>query len=416
MFRITLSAVILLVAPAFLTRAQEAVRIVYPPERNIIVGSATARLAGTFDPSVVSRVEVLEPLVRTEQVYLRTGDERDGFALRMKDLIGDDVIVERLDAVMILERNRKQMQESLAFPVSEMVDLRKFWESPQFTAFYQKVLGSKLRLVKLRLQGFRARSIDVQDPAYVERFSTTFASQFVLRPGMNSVHLWMVDRSGAARFVDSMRLFYQMEIEPEGPPDEFEKIPFHTAEREAECASCHTLPLPVETVAEQATVEDACSPCHSAMVELRSVHFPVQGWECLTCHNGAEGEGFAVYEDLELNATYCMDCHVTIAERAMEKPVTHFPAQDNCLTCHDVHGSTNRFLVARNVREICAFCHPDAAVTPHPTGNHPLEGGVNPADPERAFSCASCHDPHGADMPKLVFDTRMKMCKSCHNI
>src|SRR6266496_1582790 len=47
---------------------------------------------------------------------------------------------------------------------------------------------------------------------------------------------------------------------------------------------------------------------------------------------------------------------------------------------------------------------------------HVVGGLLDPRRPDREFSCASCHNPHGSDHVKLFYigDGPMEMCDGCH--
>jgi predicted CXXCH cytochrome family protein len=74
------------------------------------------------------------------------------------------------------------------------------------------------------------------------------------------------------------------------------------------------------------------------------------------------------------------------------------------------------------VNALCASCHPAQEDGRHVTSllagkGHVVGGDLN--DPQRQgrdFSCASCHNPHGSDNPKLFYygENSMEACAWCH--
>jgi predicted CXXCH cytochrome family protein len=43
---------------------------------------------------------------------------------------------------------------------------------------------------------------------------------------------------------------------------------------------------------------------------------------------------------------------------------------------------------------------------------HPVEGVPDPSNRKRKITCASCHNPHSSDYPKLFPSARI--CRACH--
>jgi predicted CXXCH cytochrome family protein len=49
-------------------------------------------------------------------------------------------------------------------------------------------------------------------------------------------------------------------------------------------------------------------------------------------------------------------------------------------------------------------------------GGHKIAADFDPRRTDREFTCASCHNPHGADNPKLFYfgGDEFEMCDGCH--
>jgi len=93
-----------------------------------------------------------------------------------------------------------------------------------------------------------------------------------------------------------------------------------------------------------------------------------------------------------------------------------------CDLCHAGHRqkTANPHRLLRSVNDTCLECHDDLPRSGHPINKHPIKGKKDPLYPKKEFSCASCHNPHGSDMPKLFrykyeegFGDMM-MCVLCH--
>ena len=192
----------------------------------------------------------------------------------------------------------------------------------------------------------------------------------------------------------------------------------HSAVRLGDCAVCHA-PHSSDNRAllAKATIKETCFTCHQDDVTGRAVvHRPVADGKCEECHgpHGApnrfdlvKGEGKAT----------CYSCH-----KPVDGGKVRHAALDRygCTGCHDPHGAGNRFLLAKKTNDLCIGCHPAQADGRHVTailaGGHAVSGGADPRRPDRPFSCASCHNPHGSDSPKLFYygDSVMQSCDGCH--
>ena len=85
----------------------------------------------------------------------------------------------------------------------------------------------------------------------------------------------------------------------------------------------------------------------------------------------------------------CFTCH---AEKRGPFLFEHPPVRENCMTCHDPHGSTNRSLLTTSAPRLCQECHSEAT---HPSMPH---------DPLALYAfnrgCTNCHSQvHGSNSP-----------------
>ena len=192
----------------------------------------------------------------------------------------------------------------------------------------------------------------------------------------------------------------------------------HSAVRVGDCAVCH---LPhssnQKALLAKPSLKEVCFTCHQDDVTGRKViHKPVAEGKCGECHSphGADnrfiltrGEGKAV----------CYTCH-----KVMDNVKYRHAALDRygCTGCHDPHGAGNKFLLPKAVNALCTSCHKDKPDGHHVTAmvaaGHVVSGPVDPRHPDRPFTCASCHNPHGSDSPKLFYfgDNPMESCDGCH--
>ena len=146
----------------------------------------------------------------------------------------------------------------------------------------------------------------------------------------------------------------------------------------------------------------------------------------------------------------CLSCHDSV-QAAQAAGTPHKAVEAGCVVCHDIEkGESAPFLVAP-VSQMCLGCHLGAApsgvtrpsglaatlkVPPtflprgtaitldargggHPIAGHPVAGPRDPLKEDRAFSCVSCHVPHGGPASHLIAFTLKPgegICQKCHKM
>lgn len=153
------------------------------------------------------------------------------------------------------------------------------------------------------------------------------------------------------------------------------------------CIDCHS---PHSTAEQQLPVRGVqlCGDCHQAVVAQfdmpRSHPLPATGPACETCHDPHTGN--TLPSSRGFGNPVCTDCHF---EKSGPFVYAHDVALvDDCSSCHQVHGSTNRHLLthARQVN-LCYECHA-GTTTP---GFHNAGNFVNE-------KCTACHTAiHGSN-------------------
>ncbi len=105
------------------------------------------------------------------------------------------------------------------------------------------------------------------------------------------------------------------------------------------------------------------------------------------------------------NKADCLSCHADL----QEKGVMHYPAEDDCNTCHESTGASHPssdsvgFRLMDQVPELCFYCHEEAQQSTYP--HKPLTDG----------ECTACHDPHASSESSLLLSADPQLCLSCHN-
>lgn len=146
-------------------------------------------------------------------------------------------------------------------------------------------------------------------------------------------------------------------------------------------------PMPTESN------QPACTDCHSDKVETEMKHEAVENG-CDICH---ESTGEAHPEDGKKGFTLvdrapdlCYYCH----EEAERPSFGHQPVlSGECLSCHDVHGSSNPALLKQPDPDMCLSCHPI------------IQGQVMLHSAIDNGGCMICHQPHGAKNRALLSES-----------
>ncbi|WP_242392794.1 cytochrome c3 family protein [Anaeromyxobacter oryzisoli] len=191
----------------------------------------------------------------------------------------------------------------------------------------------------------------------------------------------------------------------------------HSAVIVGDCAVCHDPHSSAQPkLLAKPTIQETCFLCHQDDVTGRKVvHAPLEKG-CNQCHDahGTDNRKALKAEGKKV----CYGCHKPVDEGKVKHAALE---RYGCTGCHDPHGTNNGGLVPKKVNELCGFCHPDQKDGRHvsplvPTG-HVVGGKLNdPRREGRTFSCASCHNPHGSNSPKLFYVGKdsMEMCAACH--
>ncbi len=150
-----------------------------------------------------------------------------------------------------------------------------------------------------------------------------------------------------------------------------------------------------------------CLKCHSSHSMTRMQYWPgsqhalaeVSCSDCHKLHRSARQklEGKEVTE-------LCLSCHPQQrTEFALFSRHPVLEGQMSCVTCHEVHGSSDeRGLRAMDAKSLCARCHPRKA------GPFRYEHGDLNND------CIVCHAPHGSSFAGLLQKGQPFACLECH--
>ena len=193
------------------------------------------------------------------------------------------------------------------------------------------------------------------------------------------------------------------------------------ARRNVACTSCHSVHSSKSEKALLKTKLDAdtCYTCHQRQraLSMRTSHHPVREGKiaCSSCHNPHEGARPMMIKADSTNEL-CYTCH---AEKRGPFLFEHAPVKENCVSCHEPHGSNHSRLLAQKAPNLCWNCHLTGSGHFGSGDNFSTEKGVPVAPPgapsgyptvnsrfiERA--CRTCHVKiHGTNHPSGAFFVR----------
>ncbi len=194
----------------------------------------------------------------------------------------------------------------------------------------------------------------------------------------------------------------------------------HGAVLLGDCAVCHD-PHSSDSpkLVAKPTVQQTCFLCHQDDLTGRKfIHAPIAKG-CDQCHDAHGAQSRNSLKVGEGKAG-CYKCHKPVDTGKNKHAALE---RYGCDGCHDPHGTDEPSMMGQKVNDLCKGCHPnenERHVTPLAPGGHPIGGSgsdlVDPKREGRRFTCASCHNPHGSDSPKLLRLGSMPMesCAWCH--
>ena len=363
----------------------------------------------------VAAVQLRIPYETSIWVNVASKADKGKFAIAVKDMFPDSFVLNKAVFTTFAQKKNEEESKEYTFAPEANVDLRKFWESPEFREMYETIHKTRLNSVKLKIAGWVHESLDpVADEGHL---STTGLFMFspVLKPGRNPFQVRALGADGAVMQSSDITLFYVNDYVEDLPEEDEGRTPFHADTFEEHCSACHDTEIPESARSGGESVEDQCASCHTSLQTQASSHFPVEAWDCLSCHDADATPAYALRAEKDFGTEACFECHSSIEEATTSSAVIHFPATDRCLSCHDAHASPAPSLLVDDIYMICASCHQEAAETPHPIVNHPVRTVRKPSKEAVELSCASCHDPHASEQPKLLSTSRKNLCKNCHD-
>lgn len=190
------------------------------------------------------------------------------------------------------------------------------------------------------------------------------------------------------------------------------------ARRNVACTSCHAVHNPKSVNAQLKTRVDSetCYSCHKSerAKSMRTSHHPVREGKlaCSSCHNPHDGSRPKMLRADSVNEL-CYQCHT---EKRGPFLFEHAPVREDCVSCHEPHGSNHRRLLINKMPNLCWNCHFTGSGHFGSGDNLSTEKGSKVA-PVTGFptvnsrfiekSCKNCHvNLHGSNSPSGAYFVR----------
>jgi DmsE family decaheme c-type cytochrome len=165
------------------------------------------------------------------------------------------------------------------------------------------------------------------------------------------------------------------------------------------CDSCHAVHAGGKHLV-KASEPSLCLTCHTEVRNQlnRQSHHPVREGKvrCTDCHTPHGGFGEKMIR-ADSTADLCYKCH---ADKRGPFAFEHPPVVENCLTCHQVHGSNHDNLLTAKPPRLCQACHTNSGHNNRPYSfQNSFSGSATGSKPRFiAKGCVNCHgNIHGSN-------------------
>lgn len=193
------------------------------------------------------------------------------------------------------------------------------------------------------------------------------------------------------------------------------------ARRNLACTECHGIHEYKSARAQLKTRSDSetCYECHKPerAKSMRTSHHPVREGKmgCTSCHNPHDGSRPKMIKAESVN-DLCYTCH---AEKRGPFLFEHAPVREDCVSCHEPHGTNHKRLLVQKLPNLCWNCHLTGSGHFGSGDNYSTELGarVAPSPSPSGFptansrfvekSCKNCHvNVHGSNSPSGAYFVR----------
>ncbi len=193
------------------------------------------------------------------------------------------------------------------------------------------------------------------------------------------------------------------------------------AKLDQSCANCHENvgehakaqmageangPVPSVKKLAAGKLNETCLKCHEKANQanyVSSMHSR-RNVACTQCHSVHSAKSAKAQLKNANDSELCYSCHKS--ERAKTMRTSHHPVREgkvSCSSCHNPHnGASPKMIKADSVNDLCYSCHTEKR------GPYIYEHAPVRED------CVSCHDPHGSNHSRLLLNKLPNLCWNCH--
>ncbi len=386
--------------------------LLYPSQPRVIVTDNVSTLVFRVDEDAASAVRVFVPWDSTFRIDISTRTERAKAAQEIANALPIDLLAEKI-LLRSFTYHQAPDSELIAFGFSERTIAKTFLLQDTTRGIARELLHHEGTASFLHVSGWVPTVIQTKGERTRFCRGKIIAVPVTIRPGRNTIHYEIVSAENRLIASDTVLVYYGIELSARPAPADFKKSRFHTSADEAECVKCHSLSS--ANSKEKAVLH--CNSCHGAATRQKSVHGLLAANDCRQCHETTTDSGYRTTYSPNQENTKCFSCHEAVGKELKGKPFVHAPlAGGQCSICHSPHASPYVSQLRLRVNDICLSCHTDKNDSNHPVVFHPSEAKSDPRNPEKEFTCASCHNPHAGENKNMLATAGgyFALCQSCH--
>ncbi len=215
-------------------------------------------------------------------------------------------------------------------------------------------------------------------------------------------------------------------VKLEDLPEKFRpfKKYLHEPFKKGACMICHDgdASIPGKLVTKKNIVA-LCYKCHPRKNIKKYSHKPVEDGKCFTCHDPHQSNMKKLLKGKSVN-NLCLKCHNEDREdKSIEKVINmnkkykHEPAEKNCLSCHEHHGSEYKKLLKSEDAgfKLCISCHNKSKMDKKVVNFKNVKYQHGAIRDKKGKRCLACHDPHASSHKSILKKNSVDVCLDCHN-